>query len=253
MSAEALQLLSPYRLIAYETIGSTSDEAKRFARGGAEEGLIVWAKAQTAGRGRRGRVWVSPPGNLHMSLVLRPNCRAGVAAQLGFVAALGMADALGEVAAGLAISCKWPNDLLANDKKIAGILLETEMTGGELPDFVVLGIGVNLAASPDDTPYPATSLAEEGAPDVAPLIVIPAFVRRFATWLNRWREGGFAPVRAGWLARAAGLGQSIEVRLERDTLAGRFLDLDADGALMLDIAGVSRRIAAGEIFPASAG
>jgi BirA family biotin operon repressor/biotin-[acetyl-CoA-carboxylase] ligase len=253
MSAEAPPLPPPFRLIAYETIGSTSDEAKRFARDGAEEGLIVWAKAQTTGRGRRGRVWVSPPGNLHMSLVLRPNCRAGVAAQLGFVAALGMADALGEVAAGVAVSCKWPNDLLANGKKIAGILLETEMTGGELPDFFVLGIGVNLAASPDDTPYLATSLAEEGAPDVVPLIVIPAFVRRFAIWRDRWREGGFAPVRAGWLARAAGLGQPIQVRLERDTLAGRFLDLDVDGALVLDIAGVSRRIAAGEIFPASAG
>lgn len=253
MSAEALQLPPPFRLIAYETIGSTSDEAKRLARDGAEEGLIVWAKAQTAGRGRRGRVWVSPPGNLHMSVVSRPNCRAGVAAQLGFVAALGMADALGEVAAGVAISCKWPNDLLANGKKIAGILLETEMTAGDLPEFVVIGIGVNLVASPDDTPYPATSLAEEGAPGVAPLTLIPAFVRRFATWLDRWRDGGFAPVRAGWLARAAGLGQPIQVRLERDTLAGRFLDLDADGALMLDMAGVSRRIAAGEIFPASAG
>jgi BirA family transcriptional regulator, biotin operon repressor / biotin---[acetyl-CoA-carboxylase] ligase len=127
------------------------------------------------------------------------------------------------------------------------------MTAGDLPEFVVLGIGVNLVASPDDTPYPATSLAEEGAPGIAPLIVIPVFVRRFATWLDRWRADGFAPVRAGWLARAAGLGQPIQVRLERDTLAGRFLDLDAEGALMLDMAGGPRRIAAGEIFPASAG
>jgi BirA family transcriptional regulator, biotin operon repressor / biotin---[acetyl-CoA-carboxylase] ligase len=253
MSAEALQLPSPFQLIAYETIGSTNDEAKRFAREGVEEGLIVWANIQTAGRGRRGRVWVSPPGNLHMSLVLRPNCRAGVAAQLGFVAALGMADALGEVAPEIATSCKWPNDLLANGKKIAGILLETEMTGGELPDFVVLGIGVNLVAAPDDTPYPATSLTEEGAQVVAPLDVIRSFVRHFARWLDRWREDGFAPVRTAWLARAAGLGQPIQVRLEHDTLAGRFLDLDADGALMLDTAGVSRRIAAGEIFPVSAG
>ncbi len=253
MSAEASELPAPYQLLAYDTIGSTSDEAKRLARDGAREGLIVTAKTQTAGRGRRGRVWVSPPGNLHMSLVLRPNCRAAVAAQLGFVAALGMAEALGAMAPRVPVACKWPNDLLANGKKVAGILLETEMTAGDQPDFVVLGIGVNLLTSPDDTPYPAMSLAEAGAPGIAPLAAIAEFVRRFAAWLKCWRREGFVPVRAAWLARATGLGQPIQVRLEHDTLTGRFIDLDADGALMLEVAGVSRRISAGEIFPASAG
>jgi BirA family biotin operon repressor/biotin-[acetyl-CoA-carboxylase] ligase len=250
MISEALP--SPFRLIAYETIGSTNDELKRLAREGTPEGLTVSAERQTAGRGRRGRNWVSPAGNLYASILLRPQCRAASAAQLGFVAALGVAGAIGELAAGVTVRCKWPNDLLADGAKISGILLETEMTVGDRPDFVVVGIGVNLATSPTDTPYPATSLAAEGAHGIAPLSMLPAIIRHFARWLALWREEGFAPIREAWLAKAMGLGEPIQVRLERDTLDGRFLDLDGDGALMLGTAGGRRRIAAGEIFPARA-
>jgi len=250
MTREALP--PPFRLIAYETIGSTNDELKRLAHEGAPEGLVVSAERQTAGRGRRGRNWVSPPGNLYASILLRPDCRPATAAQLGFVAALGAADALSELAPRVDLRCKWPNDLLANGKKISGILLETEMTTGDQPDFVVLGIGVNLATAPTDTPYPATSLAAEGAPGIAPQAMLAAFVWHFAEWLDRWRQEGFAPIRKAWLAVAMGLGEPIQVRLERDTLDGRFLDLDGDGALMLGTPDGSRRIAAGEIFPAKA-
>jgi BirA family biotin operon repressor/biotin-[acetyl-CoA-carboxylase] ligase len=249
MNAAGPPLSPPFRLIAYETVGSTSDEAKRLAREGAAEGLIVWAEVQTAGRGRRGRVWESPPGNLHMSLVLRPQCRAATAAQLGFVAALAMAGALSELVPTVAFQCKWPNDLLANGKKLAGILLETEMMGGDKPEFVVLGIGVNLMSSPRDTPYAATSLAEEGAAAIMPSTMIAAFTGHLAKWLARWHDDGFAPIRDAWLMRAIGLGEPIQVRLERDTFDGRFLDLDSDGALMLGTPTGSRRIAAGEIFP----
>jgi BirA family biotin operon repressor/biotin-[acetyl-CoA-carboxylase] ligase len=249
MTAEAPRLPSPFRLVAYETIGSTNDEAKRLAREGAPEGLIVWAKAQTVGRGRRGRVWASPAGNLYMSIVLRPICRAAAAAQLGFVAALGMTDALHDLAPSVTFRCKWPNDLLANSGKIAGILLETEMVAGDRPDFVVIGIGVNLKTSPKGTPYPATSLAGEGGRVLAPEGVLACFVERFDEWLAVWRADGFGPIRDAWLSRASGLGQPIRVRLEKDTLDGRFLDLDTDGALMLGMPGGSRRIAAGEVFP----
>ena len=250
MTIEALP--PPFRLIAYETIGSTNDEAKRLARDGAAEGLVIRADRQTSGRGRRGRTWVSPPGNLYSSTLLRPDCRAATAAQLGFVAALGVAGAIGELAPAIGLRCKWPNDLLANGKKVSGILLETEMVAGDRPDFVVLGVGVNLASSPRDTPYPATSLAEEGAASIAPPAMLAAFIRHFAEWLALWRKDGFGPVRETWLGRAMGLGQPIQVRLERDTLDGRFLDLDDDGALLLGTPNGSRRIAAGEVFPVSA-
>jgi len=249
MSAASPTLPSPFRLIAYETIGSTSDEAMRLARGGAEEGLVVIAGQQTTGRGRRGRTWSSPPGNLYSSTLLRPACRAAIAAQLGFVAALGVAGAIGEVAPGVTVSCKWPNDVLVNGKKISGILLETEMVTGDRPDFVVLGMGLNLVSSPCDTPYLATSLAAEGASGITPQAMIVVFLKHFAAWLGRWREDGFAPIRSAWLPRAAGIGGPIRVRLERDTLDGRFLDLDDDGALMLGLPGGNRRIAAGEVFP----
>jgi BirA family transcriptional regulator, biotin operon repressor / biotin---[acetyl-CoA-carboxylase] ligase len=250
MTTEALP--APFRLIAYETIGSTNDELKRLTREGAGEGLVITAARQTAGHGRRGRSWTSPPGNLYSSILLRPQCRAATAAQLGFVAALGVADAIGELAPVVELRCKWPNDLLANGKKVSGILLETEMATGDQPDFVILGIGINLVSSPCDTPYPATSLAEEGAPGMTPTRMIAVLIRHFASWLTSWQQDGFAPIRKAWLARAAGLGEPIQVRLERDTLHGRFVDLDNDGALLLDMPSGSRRVAAGEVFPVAA-
>jgi BirA family transcriptional regulator, biotin operon repressor / biotin---[acetyl-CoA-carboxylase] ligase len=252
MSGDTAKLPPPFRLIAHEAIGSTNDEAKRLARDGADEGLIVWARTQTAGRGRRGRFWVSPPGNLYFSLVLRPQCRVAAAAQLGFVAAVALAGAIGELAPNIELRCKWPNDLLADGKKISGILLETEMVVGDRPDFVVIGIGVNLAASPRDVAYPATSLAEEGIPGIVPEIMLVKFVERFAGLLACWRDEGFGPVRDTWLKQAAGLGEPTQVRLDRETLVGRFIDLDGDGALVLGMPSGNRRIAAGEIFPVTA-
>jgi BirA family biotin operon repressor/biotin-[acetyl-CoA-carboxylase] ligase len=252
MSGDTARLPPPFRLIAYEAIGSTNDEAKRLARDGAGEGLIVWARTQTAGRGRRGRVWVSPSGNLYFSLVLRPQCRVADAPQLGFVAAVALAGAIGELAPDIELRCKWPNDLLANGKKISGILLETEMIAGDLPDFVVIGIGVNLTASPRDIAYPATSLAAEGVAGVVPEVMLARFVEHFAGWRALWRDEGFGPIRDAWLKQAAGLGEPTEVRLERETLVGHFIDLDGDGTLVLGMPSGNRRIAAGDIFPVTA-
>src|SRR5207244_2173560 len=117
-------------------------------------------------------------------------------------------------------------------------------------DFVVVGIGVNIVSAPEDVEFPATSLKAHGIAGVTPPVLLDGFVRHFAGWAERWREGGFAPVRAAWLASASGLGERVSVRLERSTLVGRFQDLDDDGALVLDAAEGSRRIAAGEVFPA---
>jgi BirA family transcriptional regulator, biotin operon repressor / biotin---[acetyl-CoA-carboxylase] ligase len=251
MTEAAVSLPAGYRLHQYDTIGSTNDEAKRLARQGAPDGALVWAGEQTAGRGRRGRHWASPPGNLYLSLVLRPGGAASRAAQLGFVAALGLGGALDSIAGlGPRLRCKWPNDLLLDGRKLAGILLESETTASGAVDFVVIGTGVNLASSPAESEYPATSLAEEGIATVSPASLLEAFVREFDLWLARWREEGFAPVRGAWLARASGIGEDIRVRLERMTLTGRFVDLDETGALLLDGAEGLRRVAAGDVFPA---
>ena len=249
MSERAPALPEGFRLHHYATIGSTNDEAKALARTGAADGTLVWADQQTAGRGRRGRIWLSPPGNLYLSLVLRPECAASRAAQLGFVAALGLGDALATLV-GPALRYKWPNDLLVDGRKLAGILLESETSASDRVDFVVVGIGVNIVSAPENIEFPATSLAGRGIAGVSPAVLLDGFVRHFAGWVRRWREEGFVPVRAAWLAAASGLGERVSVRLERNTLVGRFRDLDEDGALVLDAAEGSRRIAAGEIFPA---
>lgn len=240
-----------FRAHHFATVGSTNDTAKELARTGAPAGTLVWADAQTAGRGRRGRVWASPPGNLYMSLVLRPEGPPVQAAQLGFVAALALGDAIAALAGpGLRPRCKWPNDLLLNGKKLAGILLESEMAGERL-DFVVIGVGVNIVSAPPGTEYPATSLAAEGVGCIVPASLLAAFAEHFGRWDERRRGAGFAALRAAWLERAVGLGEPVRVRLEKLTLNGRFLDLDEDGALVLEMADGRRRIAAGEVFPAA--
>lgn len=247
------KLPAAYRLVLYDTVDSTNDEAKRLARAGAKEGTLVWTIEQTAGRGRRGHTWASPPGNLYASLILRPRCRIDQAAQLGFVAALAVGATLGSILKKRldGLSYKWPNDVLLCGRKIAGILLESELGEGDILEFVVVGVGINLVSSPRDTEFPATSIAEEDLGTVSPGVALEEFSGHFQAWEERWREEGFAPVRAAWRAYAAALGESIQVHLEPATLHGRFLDIDQHGALLLESAGEIRHISAGEIFPAS--
>ncbi|HUZ75095.1 MAG TPA: biotin--[acetyl-CoA-carboxylase] ligase [Stellaceae bacterium] len=240
-----------YRLLCFERIDSTNDEAKRLAAAAAAEGTLVWAEAQSAGRGRRGRAWLSPPGNLYVSLLLRPRCGAGEAAQLGFAAAIAVAETCASfLPAAAAVRLKWPNDVLVGGRKIAGILLESSSDARGGLDFLVLGIGVNLAAHPEAAEFPATSLAALGA-TVTPAAMLVPLAERLLAWYETWRGTGFAAVRAAWLDRAEGLGAPIRVRLASSELNGRFAGLDESGILLLDGAGGRRRIAAAEIFPAA--
>jgi len=240
-----------YQPICHDKLDSTNDEAKRLARDGAAEGSLIWALEQSAGRGRRGRSWISPRGNLYISLIMRPECSPSRAAQLGFVAALAVGGALASVIPVLAgLSYKWPNDVLINGRKLAGVLLESEMTSPEKLSFLVIGVGVNLRNSPKGTEFSATSVQEQGFGVVAPEVMLEAFVHSFHAWKTRWDAEGFAPVRAAWLvAGAIAPGADIRVRLETAELQGRFCDIDDQGALVLDVEGRSLRIPAGEIFP----
>jgi BirA family transcriptional regulator, biotin operon repressor / biotin---[acetyl-CoA-carboxylase] ligase len=243
-----------YRLARHDRIASTNEEARRLGRERAPAPFVVWALEQTAGRGRRGRSWASPPGNLYMSLLLRPASPAKTAAQLSFVAAVALADSLAAfLPETAAVSCKWPNDILLGGRKLAGILLESETGEGGRLAFLVVGVGVNLVSSPRDAEFPATSLAEEGAPPLAPARVLERFLADFNGWERRWREEGFAPVREAWLARASFLGEPVHVRLDTARFSGRFLDIDAQGALVLDAGGERRHVAAGAVFPATGG
>ncbi|HXM84498.1 MAG TPA: biotin--[acetyl-CoA-carboxylase] ligase [Stellaceae bacterium] len=241
-----------FRLTQLARIDSTSEEAKRLARAGCPEGTLVMANEQTAGHGRQGRAWVSPPGNFYASLVLRPDCAAAAAAQLSFAACLAVGEAcLGFLPKSANLAYKWPNDVLLGDRKAAGLLLEAEAAGDARPRFVVLGIGVNLVSYPKEADFPATSLAAAGVGGVTPDSLLEALAPALLIWYERWRDSGFASLRSKWLERASGLGETIRVRLPREELTGIFSGLDQDGALLLESGGKKRRIAAAEVFPAA--
>ena len=249
----ALSTPPPLRLLRYETLGSTNDEAKRLADAGAEAWTVVWACQQTAGRGRGHNAFVSPPGNLYFSMILRPACPAATAAQLGFVAALAVGEAVAALLpAGHDLRYKWPNDVLADGRKLSGILLESSAAHDGKLDWLVVGIGVNVASHPAETPWPATSFGVLGSSEVDIEDLLRRIVDAFRAWMARWASEGFSPIRAAWLARAYGLGQPVGVRLPRESFSGRFVDLDRDGVLLVETAAGPRRVAAGEIFPAAA-
>ena len=250
--AAALPRLPPaYRLVALDTVESTNGEAWRLAEEGAAEGTLVWARTQTKGRGRRGRAWVSQPGNLTFSLLLRPDRKPMEAAQLGFVAAIALGEAVGSVAPPMIeVEYKWPNDVLFNGRKGAGILLDAKAGESGILDRLILGVGVNVVAHPEDTDFPATNLRFEGCGgEVTAEALLEAFARSFLLWADRWLDDGFAPVRQAWLQHARGLGEEIRVHLPAETLEGRFKELDADGTLILELAGGTvERIAAGDVY-----
>lgn len=216
--------------------GSTNAEAA--ARGPGP--LWVVADEQTGGRGRQGRPWASPPGNLHASLVMPA---PELPALRSFVAALALADALAGVAPG-ELSLKWPNDVLLNGGKVAGILLE----GG--PSQLVIGLGVNLIAAPvvADAAFPPVSVLAETGLRVSPARMLDALAPAIAAWEARLRRDGFAPLRAAWMARAARLGQPIRARTSRDEHRGIFDGIDGTGALLLRTASGTLAIPAADVF-----
>lgn len=202
------------------------------------------ADRQTAGRGRRGRAWVSEAGNLYASLLLKPRPTDPPRQQISFVTAVALHDTIAALVPNrdIGLQMKWPNDLLLQGHKVSGILLES--TGGAL----VVGVGVNLAHHPDNAERPATDLAMHGF-HVSPADFLLGLQSTFASRHALWRAAGFLPIRDAWLARAAYLEQPIEARLGTETLTGIFETLDADGALRLRLPDGSRRaIHAGEVF-----
>ena len=238
-----------YALKSFDIIDSTNEEARRLAAAGESGPIWISAGRQTAGRGRRGRSWESPTGNLAATLLLRPGKSASECAQLSFVAATAACDMLGGFAPATEMRVKWPNDVLANGRKIAGILLESASQGGEPPNWLAIGIGVNLACHPEGLEYAATSLAELGVAVPTADDALLHLAASFAKWYEIWRGDGFAAIRDAWLARAAGLGSRILARLSHEEASGVFEGIDENGALLLrESAARVRAIPAGEIF-----
>ncbi|MEH3159181.1 MAG: biotin--[acetyl-CoA-carboxylase] ligase [Sphingomonas taxi] len=217
--------------------GSTNADMLLLAAQGVGEGVWLRAERQTAGRGRLGRVWTAPPGNLSASTLVRLRPGDPPPATLALVAAVALHEAVRLfLAPAVPMQLKWPNDLLVAGAKLSGILLER---GG---DAVVVGIGVNLAHHPDLPDRPTTSLAAHGVAIDAEAF-LDVLAEGFARWLARWRGEGLATLRTAWLAAAHPPGTALSARLPDGTvLEGLFDGLDPDGALILRLASGSRHV-----------
>jgi BirA family biotin operon repressor/biotin-[acetyl-CoA-carboxylase] ligase len=242
-----------YKLRAFAEIDSTNEEARRLGDAGVEGPIWITAERQTAGRGRRGREWVSPTGNFMGTLLLRPDVTPRKAAELSFVAALAVHDAVVDLLPPPVrpdLKLKWPNDLLLDGRKLAGILLESSGIAGGKLSWLAVGIGINLATFPEKVEFPATSLSALGITDVTPERALERLAAAFEARLGAWRaEGGFASIRESWLARAAGLGETITVRLADETFEGVFQGLAPGGELEVRLGtGEMRLVAAGDVF-----
>jgi BirA family biotin operon repressor/biotin-[acetyl-CoA-carboxylase] ligase len=252
-----------FRMEAFDTVGSTNAIALERAQENDPGKLWIVSKMQESGRGRRGRAWAMSHGNLAASLLVVGHFELKTAATLGFVAGLSLADALeavcpqASIAVGvdgvgshgeaMQIELKWPNDVLANGAKLSGILLEST----QLPDgrfAIVIGIGVNVVAHPEDVPYPATSLAKLGAACDAETL----FLALSDAWQENsriWDEGrGLHEIRRRWLKRAAGIGGEVAVRVDGAVLRGIFETIDEDCRFVIrDNDGERVKIAAGDV------
>lgn len=233
-----------YARVWHASLPGTNAEAARRAAAGERGPLWIGAAEQTAGRGRGGRGWSTPPGNLAATLLMpTPPGAPGRVATLAFVAGLAVADMV-EEAAGLQAQLKWPNDALVAGRKLAGVLVESQGTG-----TVAVGMGLNLLRVPGAAGgLPVTSVQEETGIVLEPEVALDALARHWDRWRARW-DAGFATLRAAWMARAAFLGETIDARLPGTTLRGRFAGIDLDGALRLQQETGVRRIAAADVFP----
>lgn len=231
-----------FSLVVLDEAGSTNDEAARLAASGAAEFTIVQALRQTSARGRQGRPWAAPVGNLYFSMVLRPMRPLAEIAQVSLVAGLALVEAVVELIGIRAdVAIKWPNDLLIDNAKSAGLLLEAQN------GVVILGIGVNVASHPPETPYPATHVGAYRA-EITPAIVLSRFCRSFGLLYGRWQQEGLAPLREAWMARAWRLGEEVRLRPSGEMIHGRFLGIDEGGAMLLELDDGVRRFTAGEMF-----
>ncbi len=238
-----------YPLHHLEEADSTNEEARRLAMAGAAAPLWILADRQTKGRGRRGREWQAPVGNLAATLLLRPDRPLAQCAQLSFVAALAAAGMIAQYAPSADVALKWPNDVLAQGRKIAGILLESAGNEPARPDWLAVGIGANLVAHPADVEFPATSLAVLDVKVPRPKEALTSLAAQWARWYEVWEERGFPPIRDAWLARAAGLGARIRARLAEGETHGMFEGIDESGALLLrENPARLRVISAGDVF-----
>jgi BirA family biotin operon repressor/biotin-[acetyl-CoA-carboxylase] ligase len=246
-------LIDDYHLLSYDVLDSTNEEAKRLAQGGASHGAVIWAKKQTAGRGRMGREWISPEGNLYVSILLSPDKSLEICSQLSFVAGVAAAETLEAIVPDQGgITCKWPNDILYNGRKLGGILLESFTVpdeGGREKQWVVVGIGINIDHFPEHVIFPATCLRGAGVEIISAKIVLSRLIYNFIHRYDAWVKDGFKPIQKSWIDHAYRLGHPTEVMVGEKQYTGVFDGIDAAGRLLLrQASGAITGITAGDVF-----
>jgi len=226
-------------VFAFREAGSTMEEAHALARQGAAEGALVFAARQSQGRGRLGRVWESPEGGAYFSILLRPRRPTTEIPQLSLVAGLSLAEGIRQLAR-LYPSIRWPNDLLLDGKKVAGILVEASA-------YVIIGVGVNVTTAPSNLPDTATSLSAAGHA-FHPHQVTGAFWRRFSMWHDRWAREGFAPIREALRPWMGHFGQPVHITTGSEHFEGVAQDVDEQGRLVVRLdSGIHRAFDVGEV------
>jgi BirA family biotin operon repressor/biotin-[acetyl-CoA-carboxylase] ligase len=226
----------------YDSVGSTMDEARTYINDKTDaDYIVIQAGEQTGGRGRRGNQWVSPHGNLYQSIILKPKTDRQYWGQLSFVIAIALGDACFDTGVQqTSLKLKWPNDVLINDQKLAGILIEIE------GDHVIIGTGVNIGHAPDDRAkvHDFNQMPINDFRDV--------FLSKIEHYYSQWEQDGFAPIRKKWLEHAYNLNKSIRARVHKNEFNGVFEGLDDTGTLLLrEKNGLIRHINAGEIIACS--
>lgn len=236
-----------WRLSRHDTLPSTSDFCIAAAEAGEPEGLAVLARTQSHARGSRGRSWSEASGTFALSVLLRPDPGLDLPALWPFLAAVAFHQALGlTLVHEQAIRLKWPNDVMLDERKLGGILIERGVLPEPQAGWLVIGFGANLAASPEIAERRAACLAELGAPATADAIA-GRLLDALSFWITQAARG-FRPVRDAWLERAHPPGTALVVRMPEGQTAGRFSSVAEDGALLLSVAGEVRRFSTGEIL-----
>ncbi len=233
-----INLPDAYKLIAYDELGSSNDEAKLIAND-ADDKTILWTKIQTKGHGRRNNEWKSPLGNLYTSIILKPDIKPIDAGNLSFTVAICLYRTLRTFMKDADIGLKWPNDVLVNGKKISGILLETEIQDNKL-NWIVIGVGLNIISSPSDVGISISDVIDP--PDIEEVIEV------FYHNLDACLQLSLAEVREEWLDNAIRIGENIIVRLPRKELTGIFKGLDNDCRLILSTDAGDVLISSGDVF-----
>lgn len=231
-----------WRMLVHDQLPSTADLLRERAEAGEPERLAILARRQTAGRGTRGRSWESPPGNLSLSVLLRPAAPVREVPQWGLLAAVALHSALEPHAAGLCL--KWPNDLLLGGAKCAGILAEAALSAEGRLDWLALGIGVNLAFAPE---VPGRRTAALPPPALPPERAAAALLASLDHWRAVREAEGFAAIRRAWLERGPAPGTPTTVTGPRGTVDGGFEGLDETGALRLRTATGMETVTAGDV------